>query len=137
MMSAWIQTLARSGMKVFPVHGIIEPGATENEARCSCGRSPCKSPGKHPTLMGWQDAATTDPNVIGRWFADSLSPRNYGVALDGETWTVVEVDPYDGGRLRALRELAGELGPISMSGRGFHVWFRATILPNGTKLGQG
>ena len=126
---------ANQGMRVFPVHGIISPGPTEAEARCTCG-TPCESPGKHPVMTGWQDTATTDHDVINEWFANGRN-WNYGIALDGRHWTATELDPYDGGRLRALREIVGELGPISTSGRGHHVWFKGTNLRNGTKIGLG
>lgn len=127
---------AGRGMRVFPVFGVSRPGPTELEAECACGNPECESPGKHPVSKGWQEMATSSHVAIKEWFS-SPRPRNFGIALDGEDWTVVEVDPYQGGRLRDLRQLVGELGPISMSGRGFHVTYRRSNVPNGTRLGAG
>jgi putative DNA primase/helicase len=137
-MNVWTAAMrsASQGMRVFPVHGIISPGATEAEAHCTCGNR-CESPGKHPVKTRWQEAATTDLDVINKWFAGGSGRENYGIALDGRDWTVVEVDPYDGGSLRALRDFAGELGPITTSGRAHHAWFKGTNLRNGTKIGLG
>jgi hypothetical protein len=126
---------ASQGMRVFPVYGIITPGPTEAEARCTCGKL-CGSPGKHPVMTGWQDAATTDHDVINKWFANGRN-WNYGIALDGRDWTVTEIDPYEGGSLRALRKAVGKLGPITTSGRGHHVFFKGTNLTNGTRIGPG
>jgi hypothetical protein len=125
---------AGRGMKVFPVHGIERPGPTEAEARCTCGAS-CDSPGKHPVRRGWQELATADHVVINEWFGNGQR-HNFGIVL-GHGWTVVEVDPYQGGRLKTLRARVGELGPISASGRGFHVFYRGGSVANGTSLGPG
>jgi Bifunctional DNA primase/polymerase, N-terminal len=122
-------------MRVLPVHGIVSPGATEADARCGCGSRACTSPGKHPVFNGWQELATADNVKIRQWLGNGHR-RNYGIRLGG-SWSVVEVDEYDGGSFRALREVAGTLGPVSVSGRGHHVFFRSSNVPNGTRLGPG
>ncbi|NQT35242.1 bifunctional DNA primase/polymerase [bacterium] len=49
------------GWAVFPVHSI-------RKGECTCGDPSCSSPGKHPlTRHGFKDA-TTDPEVIRRWW---------------------------------------------------------------------
>ena len=54
--------LASLGYKVHPVHGINDAGL------CTCGRGPdCTSPGKHPVLSGWVEAASSDPATINSW----------------------------------------------------------------------
>ena len=38
---------------------------------CACrDGSSCNSPGKHPIHLGWQNKATTDPEIIRGWFED-------------------------------------------------------------------
>ena len=52
---------ASFGWAVFPTHSI-------RDGLCTCGRPACTSPGKHPlTRHGFKDA-TTDPEVIRRWW---------------------------------------------------------------------
>lgn len=74
--------------------------------------------GKKPFLLGWMEAATTDPNVIGGWWAD----KNYNVgAVIPENHVVIDIDPQNGGSIRALERLAGVKMPATMtilSGRG-------------------
>lgn len=123
------------GMRITPVWGIVTPGKTEEDAQCSCGNDACETPGKHPAIKGFLEAATAGHSQIQKWLGNG-AVRNYGIVL-GNHWTVVEVDPYQGGSLRALRDIVGELGPISTSGRGFHVFFGESNVPNGTKLGPG
>ncbi len=65
---------ASQNVPVLPLHHIQADGT------CSCGqKSKCK-PGKHPVAWlvrhGLKDA-TTDPNVIERWFGGQ--PHNIGI----------------------------------------------------------
>ena len=54
-------TYASFGWAVFPTHSI-------RDGKCTCGKPDCSSPGKHPlTRHGFKDA-TTDPEVIRRWW---------------------------------------------------------------------
>jgi hypothetical protein len=86
---------AQAGFPVFPLQWIAKPAPPDivrayrageltkdvamGHARCSCGNPACRSPGKHPLHVGNNDA-TTDANVITRWW--SASPEaNVGVAM--------------------------------------------------------
>jgi hypothetical protein len=111
---------ANLGMRVFP------------EQQAVIGD---QNTGKHPLLTGWKDDATTRNDVIRRW-AETYDGCNFGIRLSAEL-VVVEVDPYQGGHLRVLRDLVGELGPMSVSGRGIHVFFSGANVPNGYDLGPG
>jgi hypothetical protein len=91
--------------------------------------------GKHPLLKGWKDDATARHDIIEAW-AETYEECNFGIRLSDE-WVVVEVDPYEGGHLRDLHDLVGPLGPMSMSGRGIHVFFSGANVPNGYKIGPG
>jgi hypothetical protein len=51
---------------------------------------PCAAGGKRPALRGnWQDLATTDPAVIGRWWS---VPYNIGVACGPSGLVVLDLD---------------------------------------------
>jgi hypothetical protein len=92
--------------------------------------------GKHPLLKGWKDDATARNDIIRQW-AETYPDCNFGIRLDNDNLAVVEVDPYQGGHLRDLRDLVGALGPMSVSGRGIHVFYRGANVPNGYKIGPG
>lgn len=74
--------------------------------------------GKKPFIPGWVANATTDPDVIERWWAD----QDYNVgAVVPNNHVVIDIDPHNGGSLQALERLAGVKMPPTMtilSGRG-------------------
>ena len=74
--------------------------------------------GKRPFLLGWMEAATTDHDVIEGWWGD----KNYNVgAVIPDNHVVIDIDPQNGGSIRALERLAGVKMPATMtikSGRG-------------------
>lgn len=112
---------AARGWAVFPCH---EPAG----GRCSCGRSDCASPAKHPrTPRGLRDA-THDLGVIAGWWRRWPS-ANVAVRTGAASGVVVlDVDPDHGG-LKTLGELQrrhGGLppGPAVRTGSGGrHYWF--------------
>jgi hypothetical protein len=77
---------ATKGYPVLPLHSITESNT------CTCGKSGCQSPGKHPyaefTPHGVKDAIT-DVDTVRAWF-DERYWLNYGVATDG--LLVIDVD---------------------------------------------
>ncbi|MGM7699439.1 bifunctional DNA primase/polymerase [Microbacterium sp. A84] len=86
--------LARAGWRVIPING------------------------KKPFLRGWVEAATTDPDTIKGWWTE----QNYNVgAVIPDNHVVIDIDPHNGGSLRALEQLAGVTMPPTLSilsGRG-------------------
>lgn len=61
---------ASAGLKVIPLHSVLEDGA------CTCGAPSGRcSPGKHPRIGDWRNEATTDPEVIAKWWSDRRWPN--------------------------------------------------------------
>lgn len=81
------------GWAVVPLHWI-------DNGHCSCGRTDCPSPGKHPySLVARHGAhdASKDPATIARWWAQH--PRMaVGIATGAASgFVVVDIDPRNGG----------------------------------------
>ena len=90
------------GWAVFPLHGI-------QRGRCTCGRSDCSSPGKHPlTRRGLHDA-TRDENVVRRWWW-RWRGANVAVAT-GEVSAIAVVDIDLPGALGSLEHVLEHLPP--------------------------
>ncbi|CAN5633336.1 hypothetical protein BH20ACT23_BH20ACT23_01980 [soil metagenome] len=124
---------AAHGWAVFPVHGIAD-------GECSCGASDCSSPGKHPlTRRGVKDA-TTQSEVVSRWW--SRWPRaNVALATGSASGVVViDVDPPHGERsLKSLSDAGYEL-PQTLAVRtgsgGLHFYYAAPDSPLGNSAGR-
>jgi len=123
--------LAQDGMRVFRVCGIVmnEDGILVAD----CRKSPCESPGKHPLDTGWQESATTDPDMITRWWAE-WPTANVGI-LTGDGIMAIDLDqPSEKNGLRdghviwdELQERYGQVPPTrtSVTGSvGHHLLFR-------------
>lgn len=91
---------------------------------CGCGNSGCASPGKHPLIPRWQDAATTDHATISSWWA--VWPHASIAIATGWQSGIVVID-FDGpcaagvpAEVAALREAST---PRQRTGRadGLHV----------------
>lgn len=123
---------AARGIKVFAVHG------TDTDGRCSCGRSDCDSPGKHPrTEHGLRDATTDEDTIRATWdrWPDANVAINMGAsglvgidvdvksgALGAETWHAVKA--------QLGSEIEGTTIVKTPSG-GCHCWYRI----NGHRVG--
>ena len=122
---------AELGIKVFPVHGIVD-------GKCTCGSHPCKkSPGKHPAVFEkWQEVATTDESQIRKWWNENPD-WNIGLLLGPESEICdIEFDD-DEGEATAERLLEGIKTPSYSSGRSVHRLFRLAadnLLSDKTKL---
>jgi hypothetical protein len=120
------------GIPDYPVHW---PHLTPGGARlaCSCPRGPaCDRPAKHPLLRHGVKQATTDPQIIARWWR-RWSAANLGLAT-GIIFDALDIDGPAG--LAALRQLAEAAdlrlpGPlVATGGGGWHAWFAPTGLGN-------
>lgn len=73
----------------------------EGNLICGCGKKDCDSPGKHPhgflARRGQMDA-TTDPEVIRRWFAYGHQ-LNIAIQCSQSGLAVIDIDPRNGGEL--------------------------------------
>ena len=75
---------ARLGLRVFPLHWF-------SGGRCSCGKSDCRRPGKHPLTQRGRKGATDSEETIRHWW--KVTPRaNIGIALDGGE-VALDIDP--------------------------------------------
>ena len=104
----------------FPCYGL--DGAL---CRCSKGAA-CTSPGKHPAVAQWRQAATTDPAQVEAWA--TAKADQWALAVP-EGFVVLDVDPRNGGSLAALAEL-GELPPTwtqATGGGGYHLMYRCPV----------
>lgn len=90
---------------VIPLHWITPHGV------CSCGKSDCKSPGKHPLTKTGLKEASIDPEVIKERFK-KWPTANIGIAT-GEVSGVyaLDVDPRHGGD-DSLDKIRAEFGKI-------------------------
>ncbi|WP_020411036.1 bifunctional DNA primase/polymerase [Jongsikchunia kroppenstedtii] len=90
----------------------------------------------------WREEASTDPDLIRRWWADG-KPHNIGIAVP-RWYLVLDVDPRNGGNGTYYR-LAAELGSLpdtwiaQTRDGGLHVWFRTDLPPEQIRgaLGPG
>ncbi len=80
---------ASQGFHVVPWHGVTN-------GMCSCRKSSCASPGKHPQLREWQTAATTDIGQIVDWWLEWPDANIAAVAGPSEV-LVVDIDDRNGG----------------------------------------
>lgn len=103
---------------------------------------PLKPGTKVPATVHGMDDATTDADLIERWWGDGRA-HNVAIAVP-EGVVVIDVDPRNGG-VDTLRLLVSELGALpatsvaeTRSG-GLHVWLRTRLPANQirAKLGPG
>jgi len=108
--------LAAHHLAVFPLH-------TPTPQGCSCGRSDCHSPGKHPRINGGVHTATTDFDQLRTWWK-RWPDANIGLAT-GNGLTVIDIDgPTGTAGLARLEEALGALPPTRTvtTGNGQHIY---------------
>lgn len=129
---------ARLGMHVFPVHYITA------SRECGCGKSDCKSPGKHPLTQHGLNDATTDEVVICQ-FWQRYPQANIAIRTGKKSGIVViEDDPRHGGD-ESYQLLDREIGKIPLTvtahsgGGGGHRYFRhpGRVIKNRTSFRRG
>lgn len=118
---------ARAGLNVIP----IKPGA------------------KRPPMGAWQDAATTDPDTIRRWWTTLYADHGVGLAPgrlpDGRWWFAVDIDDHDIDGHAAWAELLAAYpdhppaaGPDAVTGGGGrHLLFAAPFEVRNADLDPG
>lgn len=117
--AGWAARYATGRLPVFPVHWITEPG------RCSCRRTDCHSPGKHPLTEHGMESATTDLDQIGAWW-ERWPAANVAIRPPSGV-IVLDVDPRHRGAT-ALLELTRQHTPLPATltawtgSGGLHVW---------------
>lgn len=110
---------AKRGWHVLPLHSV-------RDRQCSCGRD-CGNPGKHPrTRQGWKDASS-DPDVVRRWWTQ-YPDANIGLAPGLSGLVILDIDPRNGGG-ESLAAIEAEHGALTETvrtvtgGAGWHYWF--------------
>ncbi len=117
-------SLASAGFRVFPMH---EP--TFDGRGCTCNKTKCRNPGKHPRVGGgFKSASTDEPKIRSLW--NRYPTANIGIATGNiSNLLVIDVDSRNGGdeSFDHLLVEAGELWPQTrtvVTGNGVHYWFR-------------
>ena len=113
---------AELGFPVLPLH-------SANGNACSCDKTECSSPAKHPrTAHGLKDAST-DPAIVRRWF-EKWPDANIGIRTGPESGILaLDIDPRNGGD-ESLKRLEREFVPLPLTveaetgGGGRHFLFR-------------
>ena len=113
---------ARRGWPVLPLHHPVD-------GVCSCGRSDCPSPGKHPQTPNGLRDASTDPTIINQWW-QRWPNANIGVATGSVSRIVVlDIDAGKGGleSWEELQDLHGRVDTLVCytGGGGIHLYFEA------------
>jgi hypothetical protein len=115
------RSYAERGWPVLPVHTAVG-------GRCSCGKSKCATPAKHPITPNGLKDATTDPATIDAWWSESPQ-ANVAIRTGACSGLgVMDIDPRKGGE-ESLHEIVAELGELPVTvealtgGDGRHLLF--------------
>ena len=124
-------TYAAEGLAIIPLHFLTQSG------KCSCGKSDCPSPAKHPLTQHGLTDASKDLKQIEAWW-QRYPKANIGVctgAVSGGL-IVIDVDVKKGGAVNGLK--LPQTVQVE-TGNGFHLWFQTDqgIRNSAGKLGQG
>ena len=129
---------AARGWPVFPLYEIADD-------HCSCGKSKCRSPGKHPRIRGGLTRATTDRVQIDNWWRRSPS-SSIGVATGKPSGLIALDIDRDKGGFECFDQLIHVIGALpetltqKTGSDGFHYLFSAPTGPirnSASRLGAG
>lgn len=100
----------KEGRSVIPIYGI-------QDGQCTCGRSKCESPGKHPILASWKEYQQRLPsiNTIEGWYRDY--PNANAAELTGNGVMVADDD-------RTGREPEFSTRTVRTGGGGLHYYWQ-------------
>lgn len=103
----------KEGRSVIPIYGIAD------DLNCTCGRSHCESPGKHPILNSWKEYQQRLPtiNEIEGWWRQN--PTANAAELTGNGTVVGDID-----RTGAEPEFATRT--VRTGGGGLHYYWSTT-----------
>lgn len=113
--------------------GTFSPGRAQRspEVRraCSCDRIGCPAPGAHPLSPAWQNLASTDPELVARWWL--ALPEANVVLVTGRVFDVLDVPAPIGMTALSRMERSGRLpGPVAVSAGGrAHFFVRSRGAP--------
>ena len=100
----------------------------------TCGNLGCKSPGKHPSVIGGFKEATTDLDKINNWwgYAGKHRDHNIGIVPGLSGLVVIDIDPKNAGDrgLDKLIDKYGQMGfdtapRVCTGSGGNHFYFQA------------
>ncbi|MBE0534539.1 MAG: bifunctional DNA primase/polymerase [Phycisphaerae bacterium] len=107
---------AEKGWPVLPLHSI-------RDGVCTCGKSDCASPGKHPATKNGVRDASADAEVIRKWFGGGRL-LNVGICAGPVSGLVVlDVDPLHGGDASVQRLSVPATLEAATGGGGRHFYF--------------
>jgi len=98
--------------------GVYTPGRVQRSGEftrsCSCDRIGCPSPGAHPLSPAWQLIASTDPDLVARWWL--ASPEANVVLVTGRVFDVLDVPAEVGlSALNRMERSGLRPGPVAIS----------------------
>jgi hypothetical protein len=121
---------ASMGWPVCP--GAFQPTQAQRldlHRSCSCDRVGCPSPAAHPMSPAWQNVASTDPEVVARWWL--ATPNASIILVTGRVFDVLDVPARVGTTALARMERSGvRPGPVAISaGDRAHFYVRTRGAP--------
>ena len=124
---------AAQGWHVFPLHSPDNGG-------CSCGRSDCHSPAKHPRTPNGLRDATTNSEQIREWW-QRWPDANIGIVTGQVSGiVVVDVDAGKGGldSWAEIQDINGRVDTLTSltGGGGIHLIFQAPAVPLKNTAGE-
>ncbi len=107
---------AAKGWQVLPLHSVAD-------GVCTYGKTDCPSPGKHPVTRNGVKDATTDEEIIAKWFGNGRA-LNVGICAGKESGLVVlDVDPSHGGDASVQRLNVPQTLEVTTGSGGRHFYF--------------
>ena len=93
---------------------VLAQRSAEHQRACSCDRIGCPAPAAHPTSPAWQVMASTEPEVVARWWL--ATPQANVILVTGRVFDVLDVPARVGLTALARMERSGlRPGPVALS----------------------